>query len=478
MAGVVVHRMGCFSGTCPVASSADSDDAYYYYDALLMDATGQSDGTGYSAEESRYGETITYGSTAAIASEKFEFNGTSDYITLPDAFKYTPNSAMTWEIFGLVLDAVNTGTEQGILAQYNSSQESWKINEGSGNIGFAISTNGTSAAATVTIPGVSAGEEMDIYISWDGATIRAYKNGAFIDSASFSSYAFNSTATLTAGCELSSGSPYRFMNGRFTAARMTRGLGRYTTETGCQYRPKMPLPSTQATTTDTYWDDVTLLMSGTGTDTDTAFVDESPYDFPAFAQGNAQTDTTITLQGANTMLFDGTGDYIDVTESAQNQHRFGSSDFTIDVAVRFTSVSTGAIQDIVNLWDDATNNKSWRFYLDSDGTTLAFRWSTDGSTNTGTFTYSWTPSIDTEYHLRVVRDGSNVRFWIDGTYISAAAISGTLYAANETLRIGDNSGSTTGPFTGYMSELRITNGTARSTGTSNYTDPTTPWDRG
>jgi hypothetical protein len=120
--------------------------------------------------------------------------------------------------------------------------------------------------------------------------------------------------------------------------------------------------------------------------------------------------------------------------------------------------------------------KSWTAYYVVDTNLLRFTYSTDGTSATH-LGVSWTPSINTWYHVAYVRSGSNFYFFVDGTQVGSTQSIGTanLYDSSAALTIGTLHQEGTGSqswneLTGYLDEVRVSKGIARWT--SNFVPPT------
>jgi hypothetical protein len=100
---------------------------------------------------------------------------------------------------------------------------------------------------------------------------------------------------------------------------------------------------------------------------------------------------------------------------------------------------------------------------------IGYKLSGSGAADVG---YSWSPSTGTWYHLAVVRDGTNLKVYVDGSAVTTVAVSTTaLDDATSDFRIGVyNGGNYEWYFSGHMDDFRVTNGYARYTG--NFTPPT------
>ena len=75
-------------------------------------------------------------------------------------------------------------------------------------------------------------------------------------------------------------------------------------------------------TTDEYFNDVSLLLYGDGTNGSTAIVDSSSNAHAITVNGDAQISTAQSKFGGASMYFDGTGDYI--TAPSDSSFDFGT----------------------------------------------------------------------------------------------------------------------------------------------------------
>ena len=80
-----------------------------------------------------------------------------------------------------------------------------------------------------------------------------------------------------------------------------------------------------------------LLLHCDGTDGATTFTDSSDTSHTVTANGNAQIDTDQSKFGGASGLFDGTGDYLSIPDSADWD--FGTGDWTIDFLIRFNAIT-------------------------------------------------------------------------------------------------------------------------------------------
>ena len=165
------------------------------------------------------------------------------------------------------------------------------------------------------------------------------------------------------------------------------------------------------------------------------------------ALGNAQVSTAQSKFGGASALFDGTGDYLRLTDNFTQ-----SGDFTIEGWIRANA--TGGTPSIFTIGDESAE----RVVVYMNGTTIQYDTYSGAGPDFGT---SFTVSTGVWYHLAVVRSGSTITIYRDGTNVGSGTRTGTVGNANE-FKIGQG-------WNGYIDEIRVSN-SARYT--SNFTAPT------
>ena len=169
--------------------------------------------------------------------------------------------------------------------------------------------------------------------------------------------------------------------------------------------------------------------------------------------GNAQISTSVKKYGSASMYFDGSGDYL--YSIANQTNNFGTGNFTIECWVYFASV--GNAQLVSAGPGSNTNAYYWQYYSSQ----LQF-----GIQNVGGITAtSWTPIANTWYHLAVVRSGTSVYQFVNGTQLGSTATSSQNFVDGPTY-VGYGGA---GYLNGYIDDLRITK-VARYT--ANFQPPT------
>jgi len=222
---------------------------------------------------------------------------------------------------------------------------------------------------------------------------------------------------------------------------------------------------TGTTTGDAYYPQVAALLHFDGTNGSTTITDNSKNNLTVTASNGAAISTAQSKFGGASALFDGTNDYLSVTNSTDFD--FGVGDFTIEYwEYRTVSTNNKPVLSRNNSqyppyligWSDTGNVY---FYSSDNGSS----WNVASAVSMGSIiTNSWT-------HYAVTRQGNTFRTFQNGTQISTFTSTATLPAGAGALVIGAWLWASGYFFQGYIDELRITNGYARYTG--NFTPSTT-----
>jgi hypothetical protein len=218
-----------------------------------------------------------------------------------------------------------------------------------------------------------------------------------------------------------------------------------------------------AAATDPFFEYVTMLLTGNGTNgaQNNTFLDSSTNNFSITRNGNT-TQGSFSPYGANwSNYFDGSGDYLSTPSSIT----LGAGDLTIEGWI-YPSNATGGV------WYDFRGNDSG-----SAGNNPVIQWSTVTANKftvringTNAITSSNTFSTNNWHHVALVRSGTTVTLYVNGT--SEGTYTTNTSFAQAYVRIGAYGGDGSVAFTGYASNLRAVIGTAVYTTT--FTPSTAP----
>lgn len=220
---------------------------------------------------------------------------------------------------------------------------------------------------------------------------------------------------------------------------------------------------------------VSLLLHLDGTNGSTSFPDASSNNVSVSPVGSAHVDTSESVFGGASLNLNGTTD--NLTWTYGTNFDVAAGDFTIDCRIRFNS--TAGAQTIYCARDSLTGGQKDAVAFYVSGGTVRFQ----GIVNTisqGDYQCSWTPSINTWYHIAIVRNGANFYIFINGvsqtltvnTAISTNSLSPTYGTPIPAIgEYGDYNGFY---FNGWIDEFRFSKGIARWT--TNFTPPTAAYD--
>ena len=320
--------------------------------------------------------------------------------------------------------------------------------------------------------------------SVSGSTTNSvYLNGVRVGSSTTATAFPDNTQPFRIGCTNLAGSPYGYFTGSISNLRFVKGTAVYDPTQTSFFPPQGPLTAitnTQLLTcqnntivdnssnafTITNNSSVTVntangLFGNTTTpqlllnNTNAGVLDNSMIN-DLYTVGSAQINTSIVKYGTGSISFNGSTDYLQALDSP-NLRLTGN--FTIEFWMYPTSTASGAI---ITKWTSgnvgyyigfATTN-SLAFYSTSISTGLSATFST---TNT------WT-------HVAVTRNGNTYTLWINGNSANTTTSATTNSDGGQVLVIGKNSGNNINYYSGYLDDIRITNGYARYS--ANFTPPT------
>jgi prepilin-type N-terminal cleavage/methylation domain-containing protein len=217
--------------------------------------------------------------------------------------------------------------------------------------------------------------------------------------------------------------------------------------------------ATPTAPSDPYWNNVSLLLNFDGSNGSTTFIESSSNGFTVTAFGDAQISTTDPKFGTGALTLDGNGDYLQTP--ADSAFQFGTGDFTIECWVYLNS---GNSNDGLFSLEASSGNKipavnveagQWRLSLTTGVTEF-----TQGTAITGVW-----------QHLALIRNGTDVKLFINGTQLGATRTNSTNYTTNK-LSIGYYFSSSFA-INARIDEFRVTKGVARYT--ANFTPPTEPF---
>jgi hypothetical protein len=225
---------------------------------------------------------------------------------------------------------------------------------------------------------------------------------------------------------------------------------------------------TAAVTTDEYFNLVTLLLPGNGTNgaQNNTFLDSSTNAFSVTRNGNPTQGTFSPFsQTGWSGYFDGSGDYL--TSPSNAAVNLSTGDFTIEAWIYRTSSTGGGV--VISNSDNLSADNNY-FYLGYSGSGAGYFEirTTSGSTST---TGTINGGLNTWVHIAVSRESGTVRLFVNGVLDKTVTMTGTL-TQRAVLIGGFLYPGFSEYYPGYISNARIVKGTAVYT--SAFTPPTAP----
>jgi hypothetical protein len=176
---------------------------------------------------------------------------------------------------------------------------------------------------------------------------------------------------------------------------------------------------------------------------------------------------SLKKTGSAGIYFDGTGDYLDLPDSAD--FNFGTGAMTIDFWFYCTSV-TNTTQNMWSGWTGGTSNQSIYLQKDSSANSFSLRWYQEYSGATSIwYTADGAIQLNTWYHVGVTRSGSTLKCFINGVDTSIT-VSNAISASDDLGDFGTHNigrrGDGANYFIGYIDSFRIQKGVAQTFTTS------------
>lgn len=433
-----------FSDATAFGNPSAPQDTYYYSTGLLLHMNG-SNGSTAIVDNSPYPRSISVNGNAQISTAQSKFGGSSLLLDGTGDWIYAePGSApfgtgdftvegwFYWNSIangGLfhVYPGTPPGTTNGTAVGFDGTQ-------------FQIYTGGTNNSQGGS---VSIGTWYHVAYVKSNGSVSLYVNGVKqgVSRADTTNYGGNG---VNVGLYYSNGFTFP---GYIDDFRVTIGVARYTSD----FTP----PTTQFPDTGPYYDhwytSVALLLPMNGANGSTTFTDISSTSKTVTAAGNAQISTTQSMFGGSSALFDGTGDYLQLSSSGDLS--LGTGDLTIEGWIYLNTAHGFAVLGTLSFNAGASFRiNTTLMVLDSSGINSVSR--------------SVSININTWYHVAVTRISGTVRFFLNGVK-QGTDQTYTQNFSGESRIIGGSVADNALYMNGYLDDVRITKGVGRYS--SNFT---------
>jgi len=188
-------------------------------------------------------------------------------------------------------------------------------------------------------------------------------------------------------------------------------------------------------------------------------------------EGNTKVTHSEKKFGTGSLLIEGNGDGALVQFDQPEHIKFGESDFTMELHVRFITVGPTRL---LSNWSTSSSGQTDEWSLGMlNSITIQFQYSG------GPTYFSWGPSANTWYHIAVTKESTNFRIFVDGVQIGTTVTLGNVGSTdpddtgtslNKIMNIGGSTAGSSESTNMYIDNVRISD-FARYT--SGFTPPTT-----
>ena len=382
------------------------------------------------------------------------FDGTGDYLTAPDNIAFEFGSG-NFTIEGWFYLTGGNSTFRTLVAKSSrddpSGEGSFVVQISNANKLQMLFDNVTGGGWVIDVQGttnVVLNTWYHFAVVRNGNVFTAYLNGVSEVTATNSLTLVDNAQVLTIGAlGYTSGTFIAFVPGYISNVRLVKGTAVYTS---AFTPPTAPLTAITNTSLLLNFTNAGILDNAEMNNLETV--------------GNAQISTAQSKFGGGSMLFDGSGDWLTAPNSKGLY--IGSGDFTIEGWLYLNA--TGATKGIVSQFNSNGTGPGWTLYIKTTNV-LEFY----GGSGTVTVTGTAAIAATTWTHFAVVRSGSTITIYVNGTAGGTATNSSFSDDTSALVYVGGRADSASLALNGYIDDLRITKGYARYT--SNFSVPTSPF---
>jgi hypothetical protein len=394
----------------------------------------------------------TYPYSVATNGGSGYFDGTGDYLTVPDSTAFTfGTNDFTIECWIYSSLAGN----YGIMSNCDSATSTSSMSFYLAAFGTGVQANAAYGSTLVGAgaPALTPNAWNHIAFVRDGTVTRAYTNGVQgSGTGAIGTNALNDSVNPMTVGRLGNYAALYF-NGYISNLRIVNGTCLY--PSGTTFTPPTA-PLTAVTNT------ALLLGMSNAAIFDNAILNNLE------TVASAQISTSVFKYGTGSMKFGGTAtDYMPTRKTSALT--LGSSDFTIECWVNFASATANGY-----FAGDYDGTANFNFYMYVASGTLQNTWRQSGGGNIACISSAGAIVINTWYHIAFVRDGNTNRQYINGVQNGTVSVTGLTADTNANpLAIGAVGSTPLAPyFNGYIDDFRFTKGICRYPSGTTFTPPT------
>ena len=443
------------------AAVAAVPDVYFYLVSMLLPGTGTNgaqnntflDSSSNNFTVTRNGNT-TQGTFSPFSQTGWSnyFDGAGDYLNITVSMSITGD--FTWESWGYDTGVNAFGTLMG-----------WRV--GSPWTGFLVQrTNATNVQVNINqTGGIILTQTSGTYAknAWvhvalvrSGSTITLYVNGTSVASGTLAGTITTGTAYWIGSDNLNNVTAVQY-SGWISNQRFVNGTAVYTANFTPPTAPLTPVANTSLLTCNSQ------SLVDTGPNNSTITVNGN-----TAVTANAPFAPSLSTPTSYSGWFDGTGDYLSIADNAALD--MGSSDFTVELW--FYPTATPTTNSLLSKRATAGAFGGFTIYFLSNLTPVLF--ATVNGSSWGISSTSTIPCVLNAWnHLALVRNGTNWRLYVNGSFGINATLSGTVPDNSAAFVIGAGGAEGADAISrSLISNFRVVKGTAVYT--SNFTPPTAP----
>lgn len=464
-------------------------DPYYANTVLLCHFDGANGSTTF-IDSSQYNNSISvYYSGTQISTTQSKFGGSSlggSSGTATFAALATANSNYAFGSGNFTIEFwfYWSGTAGGRMFGNNTtgwSADHWVIFAPNAAVGFQVNNACINSASSGVIQ-VTTTTPSSVWVHYafvrNGNSIYAFYNGVLQTTSSITG-SIDSTNT---GANYSGGVySYPIVIGAYPGdpnygygwiddLRVTKGVARYTSSFNVPTAPYPNNPIYNAISTDPYFNNVALLLHGDG-----SFADSSGNAAMLTATGTVTSTASGKFGTAGLYFASGTStNYLSTPSSPV--YTFGTQNFTIECWFYNTNAFANAPFIFGNGTGAAMTTGNW--FIEFSSTQIVLYYFPSTSQTAIINTAGTTINSNQWYHLAIVRNGTTITSYLNGTLYGVANTSFTASLDSgpgtaNTFVVGCAGGTTQQNIAGYIDEVRVTIGVARYT--TNFAVPTAPY---
>ena len=381
------------------------------------------------------------------------FNGSSDYLKLPNssAGLQLTTGDFTIECWIYPIASVSPGRIINNWSSSTNTAASWEILQAGSGVQFLCSTNGSTSPVSLSgsipinswshIAGVRIGDVFTLYINGTSAATTTQ------------AITLQTADTITVGARNNLGSYSEFFPGYISNARVIKGTGIYNSTFTLSTIPFTAITNTQ------------LLLNGTNA----SITDSAGKNALVLIGGTVTTTATRRMNPAsiqfNGLIASGTT-YLLVPNSQNNS--LGAGDFTIEFWIYCTNVTSNQRP----LSQGTYGVGEFLIVMNTDG---SMTWAESTTARVTSAVGAFTTGVWT--HVAINRRSGSTSMYKNGVSTGSIYTTSSPYYnfnANTPIYVGGNPTITSQYFNGYIDDLRITKGYARYTTSTSFSVPTYP----